>query len=64
MTAIPAVQRLLGDRAWWPPRALDRLVPNLDLDGESSTKLHARRRHRQRRRWKTAAWPQQQWRVR
>jgi putative drug exporter of the RND superfamily len=25
---------LLGRRAWWMPRRLGRLVPNLDIEGE------------------------------
>jgi RND superfamily putative drug exporter len=25
---------LLGRRAWWLPRRLGRLVPNLDIEGE------------------------------
>jgi RND superfamily putative drug exporter len=33
MTLIPAVMTLLGARAWWLPRWLDRLVPNLDIEG-------------------------------
>jgi RND superfamily putative drug exporter len=24
---------LLGAKAWWMPRALDRLIPNLDIEG-------------------------------
>jgi RND superfamily putative drug exporter len=23
----------LGDRAWWLPRSLDRLIPNVDIEG-------------------------------
>jgi len=26
---------LFGDRAWWLPRWLDRLIPRLDVDGEA-----------------------------
>jgi RND superfamily putative drug exporter len=33
MTLIPALMTLLGARAWWLPRGLDRVVPNLDLEG-------------------------------
>jgi RND superfamily putative drug exporter len=29
----PAVVTLLGDRAWWLPRWLDRLLPNVSLEG-------------------------------
>lgn len=34
MTIVPAVLTLLGERAWWLPRWLDRLVPNVDVEGE------------------------------
>lgn len=34
MVLIPALMYLLGDRAWWLPRWLDRLVPNIDVEGE------------------------------
>jgi RND superfamily putative drug exporter len=37
MTLVPAVLALLGDRAWWLPRRLDRWVPHLDVEGESLT---------------------------
>ena len=29
----PAVVTLLGDRAWWVPRWLDRILPNVSLEG-------------------------------
>jgi len=35
MTVVPAVMALFGDRAWWLPRWLDRLIPRLDVDGEA-----------------------------
>lgn len=31
--AVPAVMRLLGKRAWWLPRGLDRWLPRLDVEG-------------------------------
>jgi RND superfamily putative drug exporter len=34
MTLVPAVLTLLGERAWWLPRWLDRLLPSLDVEGE------------------------------
>jgi uncharacterized membrane protein YdfJ with MMPL/SSD domain len=34
MTLVPAVMALLGKRAWWLPRGLGRLLPNLDIEGE------------------------------
>jgi RND superfamily putative drug exporter len=33
MTLIPAVMALLGDRAWWLPRRLDRILPAVDIEG-------------------------------
>ncbi|MDQ1656163.1 MAG: putative drug exporter of the superfamily [Cryptosporangiaceae bacterium] len=35
MTLVPAVLALLGDRAWWLPRWLDRLLPQVDIEGAS-----------------------------
>ena len=35
MMIVPAVMALLGDRIWWLPRWLDRMLPNLDIEGES-----------------------------
>jgi membrane protein YdfJ len=34
MTLVPAFMALLGHRAWWLPRGLGRLVPNVDIEGE------------------------------
>jgi RND superfamily putative drug exporter len=33
MTLVPAVLALAGRRAWWLPRWLDRVLPNLDVEG-------------------------------
>jgi RND superfamily putative drug exporter len=33
MVVSPALMSLLGDRAWWIPRWLDRLLPNASLEG-------------------------------
>ncbi|WP_129656514.1 MMPL family transporter [Rothia halotolerans] len=35
MTLIPAVMHLLGEKAWWIPRWLDRILPNVDVEGSS-----------------------------
>jgi RND superfamily putative drug exporter len=35
MTLIPALMSLLGDKAWWMPRWLERLLPSLDVEGEA-----------------------------
>lgn len=34
MAIVPAVLALLGKRAWWLPRWLDRALPNVDVEGE------------------------------
>ncbi|MGK9149131.1 MMPL family transporter [Plantibacter flavus] len=34
MTLVPAVLALLGDRAWYMPKWLDRLLPSFDVEGE------------------------------
>ncbi len=31
---VPAVMVLLGDRAWWLPRWLDKIVPHISIEGE------------------------------
>ena len=31
---VPAVMVLLGRRAWWMPRRLDRVVPHISIEGE------------------------------
>jgi putative drug exporter of the RND superfamily len=33
MVLVPAAMELLGERNWWMPRWLDRLVPHIDMDG-------------------------------
>jgi RND superfamily putative drug exporter len=30
---VPATMKLLGDRNWWVPRWLDRLLPRVDIEG-------------------------------
>ncbi len=37
MAFVPAVLALLGKRAWWLPRWLDRLMPRVDVEGEALT---------------------------
>jgi len=34
MTIVPAVMSLLGRAAWWLPRFLSRIMPNVDIEGE------------------------------
>jgi RND superfamily putative drug exporter len=35
MTLVPAVMFLLDKRAWWMPSWLDRVLPNVDIEGAS-----------------------------
>lgn len=35
MTIVPAVMTLLGHRAWYLPAWLDRIMPNVDIEGAS-----------------------------
>ena len=35
MAIAPAVLALLGHRAWWLPRILNRVLPNVDIEGEA-----------------------------
>ncbi|MFI6879253.1 MMPL family transporter [Streptomyces sp. NPDC050400] len=38
MTIVPAVLALLGKKAWWLPKWLDRALPNVDVEGEGLAK--------------------------
>ncbi|GIM93436.1 MMPL family transporter [Paractinoplanes toevensis] len=38
MTIVPAVLSLFGKAAWWLPAWLDRILPNVDVEGEQLTK--------------------------
>ncbi|TNC46459.1 MMPL family transporter [Mumia zhuanghuii] len=38
MTLIPAFMAIAGKSAWWLPTWLDRLIPNLDIEGDQLTK--------------------------
>jgi putative drug exporter of the RND superfamily len=46
MVVAPAVMTLLGDRAWWFPAWLDRLLPQLELEGEERTEAESPSRER------------------
>ncbi|MFF9430357.1 MMPL family transporter [Streptomyces sp. NPDC004288] len=35
MAIVPAVLALLGRKAWWLPKWLDRILPNVDVEGEA-----------------------------
>lgn len=34
LTVVPAVMSMLGDRAWWLPKGLEKFVPDLDIEGD------------------------------
>ncbi|MDI2130740.1 MMPL family transporter [Yinghuangia seranimata] len=38
MAVVPAVLALLGKSAWWLPKWLDRILPNVDVEGDSLRK--------------------------
>lgn len=38
MLIIPSVMALMGDKAWWLPKWLDRILPNVDIEGEKLTR--------------------------
>ncbi|MGH1548354.1 MMPL family transporter [Leifsonia poae] len=38
MTLVPAVLQLLGEKAWWMPRWLDRILPSFDVEGDGLQK--------------------------
>ncbi|CAL4859010.1 MMPL family transporter [Microbacterium sp. MM2322] len=50
MTLTPAVMALLGDKAWWMPRWLERMLPKVDIEGEA---VEHERAH--------AQWPEPGW---
>ncbi|MFJ8023548.1 MMPL family transporter [Streptomyces sp. NPDC096311] len=38
MAIVPAVLALLGERAWWLPKWVDKALPNVDVEGERLNK--------------------------
>lgn len=40
MVLIPALMHLVGDKAWWIPRWLDRLLPDVDVEGAALERRH------------------------
>ena len=40
MLLVPATMELLGDRNWWLPKWLDRLLPNIDVEGHAELAAH------------------------
>ncbi|HEV2798075.1 MAG TPA: MMPL family transporter [Nocardioides sp.] len=40
MLLIPAAMHLLGEHAWWLPRWLDRILPDVDVEGAKLERSH------------------------
>ena len=36
LVLVPSTMELLGDKNWWMPRWLDRLIPTLDIEGSNA----------------------------
>ncbi|WP_148576194.1 MMPL family transporter [Nocardioides caldifontis] len=43
ITLTPALMAIFGDKAWWLPRWLDRILPDLDVEGDRLLQMLARR---------------------
>jgi RND superfamily putative drug exporter len=43
MLLIPAAMHLLGEKAWWLPRWLDRILPDVDVEGARLERSHPTR---------------------
>ncbi|MGI5121623.1 MMPL family transporter [Marinactinospora thermotolerans] len=41
MMLIPALMHLVGEKAWWLPRWLDRILPNVDVEGSALERRHS-----------------------
>ncbi len=42
LVLVPATMELLGDKNWWMPAWLDRIVPHLDIEGDIEGAIEAR----------------------
>jgi len=40
MLLVPAIMHVLGGAAWWLPRWLDRVIPNVDVEGAALERRH------------------------
>ncbi|MGA4506851.1 MMPL family transporter [Propionibacteriaceae bacterium G1746] len=40
MTLTPALMHLLGEKAWWLPKWLDRILPDVDVEGAKLDRTH------------------------
>jgi putative drug exporter of the RND superfamily len=48
MTLVPALMTLFGRAAWWYPRLLDRITPNVDVEGETLAQHIGQQEQRER----------------
>lgn len=48
MILIPALMYLMGEKAWWLPRWLDRIIPNVDVEGEQIARVNVHAESRER----------------
>jgi membrane protein YdfJ len=39
LTIVPAIMTLMGKSAWYLPKWLDKILPNIDIEGSSITKV-------------------------
>lgn len=46
MAIVPAIMILMGKASWYLPKWLDKLLPNLDIEGESFMKEIERKRRK------------------
>jgi putative drug exporter of the RND superfamily len=40
MVLIPSLLYVLGEKAWWLPKWLDRILPDVDVEGEKLQRPH------------------------
>ncbi|GIG25630.1 MMPL family transporter [Cellulomonas denverensis] len=40
MLVMPALMHLFGEKAWWLPKWLDRILPNVDVEGAKLERAH------------------------
>jgi RND superfamily putative drug exporter len=45
MLIIPALMHLFGDKVWWLPKWLDRLLPDVDVEGAALERRHPHIEH-------------------
>lgn len=48
MVFVPAVMSMFGDKIWYLPKWLDKILPNLDIEGEKLTASLAKEEKQQK----------------